>query len=114
MKTLLALILLVSFSLPAHANLCVVREGQYWYPRLKSMQITDKAMHCSLSCDLAIKCSRFESWTLGRLKEVFDLFVDEADAEWADLVADDAGISLATSKRALNMKECLRECRKIY
>lgn len=97
----------------ASAAMCSVNEGRYWYPRLKAMPITDKAMHCTLSCHLAIRCTSFESWSFGRFKELMDV-LGPGNAEWGDLAANDDGLQLAKTKRAINIRECLRECRGIY
>lgn len=107
-------LLMLAFGTPhAYGSLCAVREGRIWYPKLKAMPIPDKAMHCTLSCHLALRCSRFESWTFGRFKEFYDIF-GPGNAEWADLTADDEGLAIARAGKAHNIKECFAECRKIY
>lgn len=114
MRLLLTLFFLTIGMQSAYGSaLCSISEGRYWYPRLKAMPITDKAMHCSLSCHLAIRCSIQESWTFGRFKEFWDIF-GEGNAEWADLIANDRGLYIAIRGRASDMQSCLRECNKIY
>ena len=108
------MLLVLTFGTPrAYGSLCAVREGLAWYPKLKAMPISDKAMHCTLSCHLALRCSLLDSWAFGRLKEFYDIF-GEGNAEWADLRADDNGITLALGRRAHNINECKEECLKIY
>lgn len=114
MKTLLILLVLTVGVQSAQASmLCSVKEGRLWYPRLKSMPISDKAMHCTLSCHLAIRCSAIESWSFGRFKEFWDIF-GEGNAEWADLRADDKGLEIARRGKVKKIGDCLRECRKLY
>lgn len=108
------MLLVLAFGTPrAYGSLCAVREGQVWYPKLKAMPISDKAMHCTLSCHLALKCSLLDSWTFGRFKEFYDIF-GEGNAEWADLRADDEGLSIAIKGKADNITKCKTECLKIY
>ncbi len=92
---------------------CAAIESTVWYPQLKAMPFSDKAMHCALSCHLANKCSVLDSYTFGRVKEFIDVF-GPGNAEWTDLEANDDGILMSIAGRARNIRECIRECRTIY
>lgn len=108
--------LLLSLSSPAHAEakfICSALVGRDFYRELKPMQISDKTKHCALSCYLGLRCGSLESFHVGVIKEIMDLF-GAGQAEWADLRANQQGITLARSRRARNQAQCLSECKLIY
>jgi len=114
MRWLLTVFFLTLGVSSAHASItCAAFETTHWYPRLKAMPISDKSMHCALSCHLANECSVVDSWTFGRVKELIDVF-GPGDAEWKDLEANDDGLLMSITGRARNIRECIHECRTIY
>jgi hypothetical protein len=113
MKTLFILLtfFLMSFS---HAKAsCLQTKGLPMYSKLKTMPLRDKTMHCTLSCFLAIKCGRMESFGAGVAKEIWDMFTP-GDMEWADLKADWKGIDMARFSEARNFNQCLEKCSVVY
>jgi hypothetical protein len=50
---------------------------------------------------------------VGLIKEAWDV-VGPGQAEWADLHANQQGITLARSRRAVTFGQCLEECKLIY
>ena len=112
MKTLL-LALLLTGGAQAAPVFCSLKHSKTLYKDIADLPINDKAKHCALSCQLALKCPSYDVWQIGFLKEVYDLFTP-GRAEWEDLAADEQGIKLATSNRARTNAECLKECKAIY
>jgi hypothetical protein len=55
----------------------------------------DKRAHCLASALIAQQCSVAEAYLAGAGKEIRDMFVPDADAEWADWKADRVGIACA-------------------
>jgi hypothetical protein len=108
--------LFLSFSSPAQAEskfICSALMGRSFYQELKPMRVSDKTKHCALSCYLALRCGSLESFHVGVIKEIMDLF-GAGQAEWADLRANQQGITLARARRAKNQTQCLNECKLIY
>ncbi len=93
--------------------ICSMKYGRSYYRELKELPLKDKTKPCSLSCFLAIKCSAVESFHVGVIKEIIDLF-GEGNAETSDIRANLDGITLADSGRALSKSECLKECKLIH
>lgn len=111
------LALLLQFSSPSHAQeeklLCSALFGRSFYQELKPQPLVDKTKHCALSCYLALRCGGVESFQVGLIKEVLDL-MGMGQADWADIRANQQGITMAVSGRARSKLQCLRECRAIY
>jgi len=111
------LALLLQLSSPSQAAeekfLCSAIVGRSFYQELKTLPVSDKTKHCSLSCYLALRCGAMESFNVGVVKEIIDLF-GSGNAEIADLRANQQGITFALSGRARNRAQCLRECKIIY
>lgn len=89
----------------------------YYAPKLKSavtsLNKIDKFNHCALSCQLGLRCGSLDSFGIGVLKEIYDLFTP-GDADIEDLKADLKGISFYRSKRATNDNECVDLCDYAY
>ncbi|MBY0516366.1 MAG: hypothetical protein K2P81_05630 [Bacteriovoracaceae bacterium] len=116
MKLILIPIMILSlnaFAAESPEFICATIKGRALYSKLKEMPLRDKTKHCTLSCHLTLKCSAIESWNMGLLKEIIDVF-GPGNAEWDDLKADVAGIHLAEDKRATTTPECLRECKLLF
>jgi hypothetical protein len=73
----------------------------------------DKFKHCSVSCMLTLKCGSLDSFSIGVIKEIFDL-LGMGTAEVDDIKANMEGINLAKKKIATDDDECMIECGVIY
>jgi len=62
----------------------------------------DKRAHCLASALIAQQCSVPEAYLAGAGKEIRDLFVPGADAEWADWKADRVGIACAKQHHGID------------
>jgi hypothetical protein len=115
MLIILALLLQLSTSLHAAEEkfICSALVGRSFYQELKPLAVTDKTKHCSLSCYLALRCGGLESFHVGLVKELMDV-LGAGQAEWADLRANQQGITFALAGRARSKAQCLRECKTIY
>lgn len=69
----------------------------------------DKYKHCAVSCMLANRCGSLDAFSIGALKEVWDLFTP-GDADIKDLKADLIGVNFSWHKIAVNDKECNQRC----
>ncbi len=88
--------------------------ASYWAYKLKSNlspETSDKYKHCTLSCWLARRCPASQVLNLGIGKELADFF-GYGNAEWADLIADMQGISLA--KGPSSDRKCHQGCLYYY
>ena len=112
---LIALLILVLTIFGSHASeaACSKKYAENTYWKLKSMPIQDKSMHCTLSCDLTMKCSSALSLGLGIAKEIYDMF-GPGNAEMADLRADIRGVRMAKHGEARNFNQCLNACKALY
>ncbi len=110
---LLFLLLTTTVQAASPEFICSMRFGPSFYRELKELPLKDKAKHCALSCYLTIKCSAVETFHVGVIKEIIDLFGD-GNAETSDIRANLDGITLADSGRALSKSECLKECKLIH
>lgn len=114
MRLILFLLLFTTTAQAARPEfLCSIRHGRSFYRELKELPLKDKAKHCALSCYLTLKCSAVETFHVGVIKEIIDLFGD-GNAEASDIRANLDGIALADSGRALTKSECLKECKLIH
>ena len=73
--------------------LCSLSVYKHYKKKLEEMNLSDKFMHCSMSCALAAKCGPQESLMLGVLKEMGDL-MGYGNAEVKDLIADTHGVKI--------------------
>ena len=62
----------------------------------------DKRAHCLASALIAQQCSVTEAYLAGAGKEIRDMFVPGADAEWADWKADRIGIACAKQHHGID------------
>jgi hypothetical protein len=69
----------------------------------------DKYMHCAVSCMLAKRCGALDSYQIGVLKEVWDLFTP-GDADLKDIEADLIGIRFYTQNRKISDSQCNQKC----
>jgi len=72
----------------------------------------DKVLHCTLSCQLQMRCGSVATLEIGIYKELWDL-ISPGDADWDDIKADLIGIRFAEQEVAVNDKECLNVCREV-
>lgn len=114
MKSMILLLLLSTMSFASEAApLCSKKYASETYWKLKEMPIQDKTMHCTLSCDLTLKCGSTVSMGLGIAKEIYDIF-GAGNAEWEDLKADIRGVKIARQGLVKNFKDCLSACSGLY
>ena len=73
----------------------------------------DKNLHCAVSCILTLQCFSSDVLLLGLGKEIVDVFTP-GDADLRDLLADYRGVSLVTSGRARNKRDCYQQCDSYY
>lgn len=69
----------------------------------------DKYMHCAVSCMLARRCGALDSYEIGVLKEIWDLFTP-GDADIKDIEADLIGINFYLSDRKISDRTCNNKC----
>jgi hypothetical protein len=84
----------------------------YYFKTVKSKLIesnNDKYKHCAVSCMLAKRCGALDSYQIGILKEIWDLFTP-GDADIKDIEADLIGIRLYTSNRKITDNQCNKKC----
>ena len=116
MKKLFLILALVhatsAFSAPA-ALLCTWWQADEVLAIARKHSSNDKNNHCSVSCMLAVRCSRPESAIGGFLKEIKDVF-GPGNAEMSDLRANRVGLGIVTGGRASNDNECLEQCSNYY
>ena len=110
-KLLISLIFLSCFQVLAGDKLICSSYYLFKYKDLVPKAEYDKVKHCSYSCILAKKCGKYESYTVGYIKELADL-MGMGEPDWADIAANKKGIKLA--KRISHINKCLPSCRKLY
>ena len=104
-------VILLSFQAQASEEklFCATYYAFYYKDEIQKLP-TDKAMHCTMSCYLAVKCPREEALIVGYLKEFWDI-LGPGDADWNDIEANKVGIKYAKK----NSKwYCKSQCLKRY
>lgn len=94
-------------------QLCSIYYANKLKDPILEMKRSDKFAHCALSCQLAIRCGGVDSFGLGVMKEIWDLFGD-GNAEIKDLKADLDGIKFYAQEKALTDEECIERCEEVY
>ena len=109
-----------SFSAKAEDKIvCGYKTARTYEREVRYSGGTDKFMHCTLSCIIALKCGGGQSLTIGLLKEIKDLF-DDGNAEFYDIIANLKGIRFGNrmlfNGRGFyeNMNTCFSKCESIY
>lgn len=113
MKLILAALLfltsLSAFSAQGDEKLICASFYAFYYKKEIEKLPNDKAMHCTMSCYLAVKCPKEEAALIGYLKEFWDIF-GPGDADWNDIKANEAGIRFAKKKsKAYCKNQCLKK-----
>jgi hypothetical protein len=84
----------------------------YYFKSVKAKLLesnNDKYMHCAVSCMLAKRCGALDSYQIGVLKEIWDLFTP-GDADIKDIEADLIGIRFYTKNRKITDNQCNNKC----
>lgn len=69
----------------------------------------DKYKHCAVSCMLARRCGIVDSYYIGVLKEIWDLFTP-GDADLKDIEADIVGIRMYNANKGITDNQCNAKC----
>ncbi|HXH30736.1 MAG TPA: hypothetical protein VNJ01_07970 [Bacteriovoracaceae bacterium] len=93
--------------------ICTARNAEEVISIARRFSSNDKNNHCSVSCLLALRCSKAESFASGILKEIRDFF-GSGNPEMADIRANRIGIGLVRNQRARFENECLEQCSLYY
>ena len=75
--------------------------------------ISDKNMHCSVSCILTLKCFPEDVLVIGIAKEILDI-LGPGDSDIEDIRANLKGIRLVTSGTARDKEDCYARCLTYY
>lgn len=80
----------------------------FYYKKEVQKLPNDKAMHCTMSCYLAVRCPREEANLIGYLKEFWDI-IGPGDFDREDIKANKVGLSFAHKKSKAYCKSmCLK------
>jgi hypothetical protein len=111
MKNLIICFALFSTSIAfaGERTFCKMNDIKVTTTKAKAHASYDKNMHCSTSCMLTLRCSSKHVLTIGYMKEFRDIFTG-GNPEYADMMANRTGISIAVHKRAMSDSECLEQC----
>lgn len=115
MKKLSLFLLLFSFSSYADQAIpiCPLLYTKALKQKIEPLKVNDKVKHCSASCLLTLRCGPIDSYSMGLLKEIFDL-MGMGNPEIEDIKANMSGIYMAVTKRAVNDQECMDQCTETY
>lgn len=112
-KLVLLLISLLMLSVTARASeqkiFCASYYAFYYKKQVEKLP-NDKAMHCTMSCYLAVKCPREEAALIGYLKEFWDI-IGPGDFDYNDMRANKEGIKLSKYN---SLPYCKSACLKKY
>lgn len=102
---------MLSFSLQANEEkiFCASYYAFYYKKEIEKLP-NDKAMHCTMSCYLGVKCPREEAALIGYLKEFWDI-IGPGDFDFNDMRANKEGIRLS---RQRSLPYCKSACLKKY
>jgi hypothetical protein len=103
--------LMLSFSIQASEQkiFCASYYAFYYKKQVERLP-NDKAMHCTMSCYLGVKCPKEEAALIGYLKEFWDI-IGPGDFDYNDLRANKEGIRLSKYR---SLPYCKSACLKKY
>jgi hypothetical protein len=103
--------IVMSFSTQASSqNMFCASYYAFYYKKEIQKLPNDKAMHCTMSCYLGVKCPKEEAYLIGYLKEFWDI-IGPGDFDYNDMRANKEGIKLS---RYNSLPYCKSSCLKKY
>jgi hypothetical protein len=113
MRNLILFILLISNVSAEEMIICASYYAYRHKPYVESLEGSDKLKHCTMSCAIANTCNDFETYQLGLIKEIVDLFTP-GDADLNDIKANIQGIKLSRKHKFSNIYQCHSACKRYY
>lgn len=108
---LLLSIATTAFSKEKQIPICSIYYANSLIKKIENVSVSDKAKHCAVSCQLALRCSFEDVLEIGILKEVVDAF-GPGDCDYEDLRADYEGAYMGSYVRNMSDETCFSQCKK--
>lgn len=100
-------------SLKPKSIMCIYKNAKILYPPINRAPKVDKYQHCTLSCQLTLRCDPKAVYSLGLMKEFLDLLGYGTPSK-ADLAANMKGILFGLQTKISTNKHCSEVCDKEF